>query len=94
MKSTINRADGLTEILHDEPFDFGYQWGYAKRPSVPIHAGDTITTECTYAKPMMFGPSTNDEMCYLFAIAYPKGVLADGLPAGVIAHGENACLGL
>jgi hypothetical protein len=91
MKGTINRKDGKKEVLHDEPFDFDYQRGYEK--DVILNPGDTVTTECTFSKPMAFGESTNAEMCYLFTLAYPKGALADLGLWGRFAHGGSACLG-
>jgi len=91
MKGVINRKDGTKEVLHDAPFDFNYQVQYNK--NVVINPGDTITTECTYAKPMAFGESTNAEMCYLFTLAYPKNALSDNGIWGAIAHGSGSCLG-
>jgi len=91
MTSTIKRANGQSELLHDEPFDFNYQRLYKK--DVTLLPGDSIVTECTYAQPMRFGEGTAQEMCYLFTMAYPRGALADMGPWGRQAHGEGACLG-
>ena len=91
MKATINRKDGTKEILHDKPFDFNYQIQY--NVSKTINPGDTITTECSFAKPMAFGTGTDAEMCYLFTISYPKNSLSDGGLWGTLAHGAGACLG-
>ena len=91
MKAVINRANGTKETLHDAPFDFNYQIQYIR--SAKINPGDTITTECTFAKPMAFGESTTAEMCYLFTLAYPKNALSDGGLWGTLAHGNGACLG-
>ncbi|MET0341115.1 MAG: c-type cytochrome [Polyangiales bacterium] len=91
MKGTINRASGMKEVLHDEPFDFDYQRSYTK--DVMLMPGDSITTECTFSRPMAFGESTNAEMCYLFTLAYPKGALSDLGPWGAFAHGSGSCLG-
>lgn len=91
MKATINRVDGTKEILHDADFDFNYQVGYPK--DVKINPGDTITTDCTYSQPQSFGQRTDEEMCYLFTIAYPKNALSDNGPRGKYAHGNGACLG-
>ena len=90
-KAVINRADGKKETLLDEPFDFEYQRQYIK--SVKVNPGDSITTECTFAKPMAFGESTEAEMCYMFTLAYPKNALSDGGAWGTLAHGGGACLG-
>ena len=91
MTSTIQRVDGSREVLHDAPFDFDYQLLYPK--SVTLQPGDTVTTECDYAKPMGYGTETTAEMCYLFTMAYPKGALADDGILGQVAHGEGSCLG-
>lgn len=91
MKGTIQRAGGKTEVLHDETFDFNYQRLYKK--SVTLMPGESIVTDCTYAKPMSFGEATTDEMCYLFTMAYPKGALTDNGSWGKTAHGGSACLG-
>lgn len=92
MKSTINRADGTKEILHDAPFDFWNHRRYEK--DVTINPGDTITTECTYAQPMAFGLGSDEEMCNLQVYAYPKGVLVDyGVFSSLLGPGENTCFG-
>ena len=91
MKGTINRAGGTTEVLHDEPFDFNYQRLYKK--NVTLMPGDTITTECTYSQAQSFGERTDQEMCYLFTMAYPKGALVDDGSWGKQTHGGSACLG-
>lgn len=91
MKTIINRKDGTKETLHDEPFDFNDQRNYLK--NVVINPGDTLSTECTFSKPMAFGEGTGQEMCYNFTVAYPKGALKDLGPWGSVAHGGSACLG-
>jgi mono/diheme cytochrome c family protein len=91
MKAVIHRKGAGDEVLHDGPFDFNYQVQYLK--DVTINPGDTITTECTYSQPMAFGESTDEEMCYLFTFAYPKGQLKDSGAWGSTAHGGSACLG-
>jgi hypothetical protein len=92
MKGVINRANGATEVIHDAPFSFHDQAWYPK--DLMIMPGDTITTTCTWNGFVSFGTDTAEEMCYLFTVAYPKGALSDGLPAGATAHGSSACLGL
>ena len=91
MKVTINRAAGNEEVVHDEPFSFENQRGYAE--DIRLEAGDSITTTCSYSSPARFGKGTNEEMCYWFALAYPAGALADGGFIGTLTHGENSCLG-
>jgi cytochrome c5 len=91
MKGIINRKDGTKETLHDEAFDFEFQRSYIK--DVKLMPGDTITTECTFNRPMSFGTQTNAEMCYLFTMAYPKGALRGLDLWGTFAHGGSSCLG-
>jgi hypothetical protein len=75
---TITRADGSTEVLHDQPFDFNSQITYPK--DVVIHPGDSLTTTCSYnnttSDKVPFGENTQNEMCYSFITAWPAGALA------------------
>jgi hypothetical protein len=88
MKVDINRAAGGIEVLQDMPFDFATQISYMK--DVWLEPGDSITTTCTYDRPVSFGEGTGDEMCYFFTLAYPKLALTDaGL--GAVIHGPNSC---
>jgi cytochrome c553 len=91
MKGTVNRKDGTKEVVHDQPFDFNYQRSYAV--DVTLNPGDTLTTECDYNAPAVFGQPTDQEMCYLFSMAYPKGALAAPDIWGTVAHGASSCLG-
>jgi hypothetical protein len=54
--------------------------------------GDSIKTTCKYNAPASFGEGTNDEMCYLFTLYYPKLSLTNGNPIGTLIHGPNTCL--
>jgi hypothetical protein len=92
----INRADGTREMLLDEPFDFNTQIGYSTPTT--LMPGDTLTSTCTWNNTsgglVGFGEGTGDEMCYLFAIAYPVGPLDTGgdlLGIGLIG-GQNKCM--
>lgn len=90
MKVVLNRASGMQETLHDQPFDFNYQRGYSH--DVWVEPGDTITTTCTYDAPVTFGEGTGDEMCYWFAMHYPRLALTNGNPVFSLIHGPNTCL--
>ncbi|MFI5308534.1 MAG: hypothetical protein ACHQ53_14340 [Polyangiales bacterium] len=90
MQVVLNRADGSMETIHDQPFDFNYQIGYGY--DVWVEPGDSITTTCYYSAPATFGQSTTDEMCYWFAMAYPKLALTNSNPIAMIIHGPNTCL--
>jgi hypothetical protein len=91
MRAIINQPGGSTRTLHDAAFDFAYQTAYEKNEL--LMPGETITTTCTFSEPKSFGQGTNDEMCYLFTYAYPKGALSDNGLWGTFAHGEGVCLG-
>jgi hypothetical protein len=84
MKVTLNRAGGKREVIHDEPFSFDAQKYYLE--DTILMPGDTLTTTCTYSAPASFGQSTNDEMCYFFALAWPANNI--GVPG---IHGANVC---
>jgi cytochrome c551/c552 len=88
LKTVINRKDGGSEVLIDQPFDFNTQISYPT-PAV-INPGDTLSTTCTFATPTPFGQGTNEEMCYNFVLAYPAGHLAQLLQL----LRKNDCTGL
>jgi mono/diheme cytochrome c family protein len=88
---TINRGFGGREVVHDDDFDFNYQKSYPV--NYVMNPGDSLTVDCSYAIPSVFGQPTNLEMCYLFTLAYPKGALASLDAWGTIAHGSSSCLG-
>lgn len=91
MHSTVTRADGTTEDVFDEPFDFNYQITYDA--AVDLYPGDTITSTCTFENTsdsnVAFGPSTTQEMCYQFTFAYPVEALDNGVLSLVGA--TNTC---
>jgi hypothetical protein len=91
MTVTVERANGSSEVVHDEAFSFENQRIYNE--DIQLLPGDSIRTECTFSGPATFGKGTNQEMCYWFAMAYPAGRLADGGLIGTLVHGANACLG-
>jgi len=82
----LTRADGSELTLVDRPFDFNDQRAYAMPPEgmtgddVLVHPGDRITTTCTFNnqtnKTIRFGEDTEDEMCFFFTLAWPRGQLA------------------
>jgi len=91
-KAVINRAAGGTEVAHDADFDFAFQQQYPE--DLWIEPGDTITSTCTYNAPASFGPGTDAEMCYWFAVHYPANALVDDGFIGKAIHGPNSCLGM
>jgi len=90
MTGEITRMDGKKEMLHDAPFDFQFQHSY--HAQTILMPGDSIKTTCTYSSPTSFGEGTNDEMCYLFTLYYPKLSLTNGNPVATLIHGPNTCL--
>jgi hypothetical protein len=84
MKSVVTRAaGGNPETVFDEPFQFDYQTNYMMDPPVVLHAGDRITSTCTYKNEgtgvVRFGQSSTAEMCYQFSVSYPYGALNNGV---------------
>jgi hypothetical protein len=90
VKSIINGVNG-PRTLHDKAFDFAYQVTYDTHEV--LMPGETITTTCDFAQPQCAGQSTNQEMCYLYVMHYPKKTLIDLGPEGTLMHGEGVCLG-
>jgi mono/diheme cytochrome c family protein len=90
-KVVIKRKSGMSEVIHDEPFDFNAQVFYPKGDIV-VKAGDTVETHCYYdndsSQPVHFGERTQDEMCYAFIAAWPAGALA---PSTASTQGVNRC---
>jgi Copper type II ascorbate-dependent monooxygenase, N-terminal domain len=94
-KMVINRKDGKKEVYHDAPFSFESQITYNKTAQVAV--GDTITAECTFkndsTRVKTFAEGTEDEMCYLFTLAYPIGAMNTGSDLlGVGLPGPNRCM--
>jgi hypothetical protein len=62
-------------VLSDQPYDFGSQLTYLLDEHVPMHAGDKVDVDCTYANPtdhtVRFGNGSADEMCYAGLYRYP-----------------------
>jgi hypothetical protein len=92
MKTVINHAGGDPEVLLDKPFVFLDQRTYVT-PTL-VHPGDTLTTTCTYqnttSSTVLFGPSTTQEMCYNFVLAYPADALSH--PGLSLEGSQNTCL--
>ncbi|HEX6242321.1 MAG TPA: hypothetical protein VFZ61_15525, partial [Polyangiales bacterium] len=72
-KLTVKRANGMTEVLHNKPFNFEEQTTYGV--NFPLNNGDQVTTTCVYknttSRAVSFGLNTEDEMCFNFALYYP-----------------------
>lgn len=86
MKSVVTRVGGgAPETVFDKPFRFDYQINYVANPAVVLQPGDSIQSTCTFMNTsgsnVAFGQSTNQEMCYQFAVSYPVGALNNGVPS-------------
>jgi hypothetical protein len=79
MKSVVSRVDGTEETIFDKAFDFNSQIHYPMSPMVVLQPGDRIKSTCTFENttnaPVAYGPSSDQEMCYMFTFAYPAGAL-------------------
>lgn len=82
MDTWVLRADGTEDHVFSEPFTFDQQISYAQNPPVQVNVGDRLFAQCTFqnttSQTVLFGESTNEEMCYQFAVAYPAGSLDGG----------------
>lgn len=75
--STVVRPGGSgapVDIGTRVPWDFNNQ--YWDKLNVTVKGGDKVTTRCYWENPTSqavgFGEDTSDEMCYSFALYYPK----------------------
>lgn len=91
MRAVVTRANGMQETVFDMPFDFNFQINY--KTDIVLQPGDQITTYCTFENNtnmnVPFGPSSKQEMCYLFANSYPAGELSNGVLS--LAGATNTC---
>ncbi|MET0391417.1 MAG: hypothetical protein ABW321_35915 [Polyangiales bacterium] len=82
MNVTVTRMDGTIETVFDKAFDFNSQITYEMKPPIVLQPGDKITSTCTFNNDtnasVAFGPSTTEEMCYNFTMAYPAHALDSG----------------
>jgi hypothetical protein len=93
MKVTVKRKDGSMETPFDKAFDFNSQITYASEPPIVLEPGDSITSTCTFENitnaSVGFGPSSTQEMCYNFTMAYPAHALDNGVISLIGA--KNTC---
>jgi cytochrome c5 len=94
MKSIVHPAGGGPSVtVFDQPFQFDAQYNYTVRPRIVLKPNDVIESICTFNNPgpgtVDFGQSTNQEMCYQFALAYPHGALNNGVIS--LIGSENTC---
>jgi hypothetical protein len=91
LKSVVNRAAGGSEVMYDGAFSFEFQTVYDT--PLQLNPGDTVTTTCTYENTsdhqVLFGQSTEMEMCFNFTYAWPAHALDH--PGGAIGSSPNSC---
>jgi hypothetical protein len=82
MKFTVEKANGMSIVMHDMDFHFEEETTYALRPPVTVESGDRIITTCTFSndsnQTVTFGENNGNEMCFNFALYEPKGALRCG----------------
>ncbi|HMI83319.1 MAG TPA: hypothetical protein VK550_04450 [Polyangiaceae bacterium] len=75
IKTTVT-VGGTPRVLHDGEYNFEEQYLVPVDP-IAFHAGDSITTECTYdnlgPSTVKFGESSDTEMCFSILFRYPRG---------------------
>jgi hypothetical protein len=92
-KLVVKRANGMTEVVHDKPFNFEEQTTYPI--NVVLNNGDRVTTTCIYRNSpnlVIFGFNTEEEMCFNFAQYYPMCGMTcapDDPAAGVIHSNQG-----
>lgn len=95
MKTWLLRGDGSEEKVFDKGFQFDSQIMYDQDPPLVVNQGDRLHAQCTFrndtGSTILFGESTNEEMCYQFAFAYPVGSL-DGRFSLSLNGSNNTCL--
>jgi hypothetical protein len=75
IKTTVTMS-GEPMVIHDGDYQFTEQYQIPVGP-LALHAGDAITTECTYQndtnQTVKFGESSDTEMCFSILFRYPRG---------------------
>ena len=87
-RAVLKHAKGDAPLtLIDDSFAFMEQNAFRQprdgsAADVLINAGDTIDVTCSYdndtSQAKRFGSYTEDEMCFFYALAWPRGQLANG----------------
>jgi len=73
MEVQLGRGEQIDQVLSTESWD-GTASVYLDPPAA-VSSGDTITFTCEWENPtetdVSFGPTYNDEMCFVFGFVYP-----------------------
>jgi hypothetical protein len=100
-KLDVVRAGGARENIHDRGFSFDNQTMFDLPQPVVVNPGDRLETTCTFQnnapRLINFGEGSDEEMCYIFTLAYPAGSLHNGrngcLPGlGCVPGGIRRCI--
>ena len=93
-KLEVLRKDGTRQLLHDGPFDFSEQTAYTF-DDLWLEQGETIQTTCTWdtKRKVVFGFASNEEMCFVYTLAYPIGALAGQAAEKGVVGGDLNCAG-
>lgn len=77
MRSSINGVD-----VFNKPFQHKDQIQYPMEPQIVLKPGESIVSTCTFmndtGRSVGFGSSSDQEMCFQFAYAYPAHALDNG----------------
>ncbi|HKU40877.1 MAG TPA: hypothetical protein VJR89_22100, partial [Polyangiales bacterium] len=83
MVTKVKKMDGTLETIFDKPFNFGNETHYYVEHK--LMPGEQLVTSCTFNndtdRGIPFGESSDTEMCYQFAFAYPAHALSNGAPS-------------
>lgn len=89
LKTTFT-MNGVENVIHDGDYSFQEQYQIPINPTVTLHAGDKVSTECTYrnttSNTVTFGESSDTEMCFSILFRYPpqgQGVCTGGTPTAL-----------
>lgn len=89
LKTTFTMG-GVDKVIHDGDYSFQEQYQIPLNPTVTLHAGDKVTTECTYdnttPNTVTFGESSDTEMCFSVLFRYPpqgQGICTGGAPTAL-----------
>jgi hypothetical protein len=89
----LKKGETTPTTVFDKPFVFDQQVNYMLDTPVVMQPGDSVVTTCSFQNDtgfnVAFGQSTNQEMCYQFALAYPYGALNNGV--GSLIAATNTC---
>jgi hypothetical protein len=81
MTTKAIHADGSTEVLLNQPYEFTAQKYLPVAPAVALLHGEKLEVACSYENPgteLHFGESTDAEMCFSLVYRYPAKAASNG----------------